>query len=307
MATNIADLKAKQCNANYVWDFVLMLNWICSTDSCTQRHGGFLRWSPIQERGDTVKCVAFSFILTAFKWKLIKHTKIYWGIKKCLLLQLYKSISVEFPFKVSIHNKLWSQTGRWMKSHVDWGGTYGCISSCMIVKHSLLYNTTSHGQPPHVEYGVGRTHRWKNTHRWDLGNVSCGWPDCKRAETHQDYVQTAPSQFLPRKNLNIELDHLWDGHRQTGGGGGGRGGENGLGHWNSGQKWFYYPDFPNLDWGVSRSDPSSVWRRPSSTSSRGGFMPLTPAICPPANMSWVWGSALCWTEVGRALESSDLD
>lgn len=35
--------------------------------------------------------------------------------------------------------------------------------------------------------------------------------------------------------------------------------------------------------------------------------PLTPAICPPANMSWVWGNTLCWTEVERPLESSDLD
>lgn len=38
-----------------------------------------------------------------------------------------------------------------------------------------------------------------------------------------------------------------------------------------------------------------------------GNRPLTPAICPPANISWVWGNTLCWTEVGRALESSDLD
>lgn len=35
--------------------------------------------------------------------------------------------------------------------------------------------------------------------------------------------------------------------------------------------------------------------------------PLTPAICPPANISWVWGNTLCWTEAGRAAESSDFD
>ena len=42
-------------------------------------------------------------------------------------------------------------------------------------------------------------------------------------------------------------------------------------------------------------------------SKQRGKWPLTPAICPPANISWVWGNTLCWTEVVRAFESSDLD
>lgn len=54
-------------------------------------------------------------------------------------------------------------------------------------------------------------------------------------------------------------------------------------------------------WGVNQE----LWLR--FNWKQWGNRPLTPAICPPANISWVWGNTLCWTEVGRALESSDLD
>lgn len=157
-------------------------------------------------------------------------------------------------------------------------------STCTMNIHSYIAQ-----QQPHSSRPVFSTTVWPQIVREWIWNVSC--PDHEYT-THQGYVQTHPSVEEFGHSLKTTGTN-----RQAGRG------ETSLCYKIRTSNDFITQSFSKgwSCWGVT---PDS-WL--CFDSNQWGNRPLTPAICPPANISWVWGNTLCWTEVGRALESSDLD
>lgn len=202
---------------------------------------------------------------------------------------------------IIVTTPIWAQTGKWRENSCSWARhkcKWACwchvqTQICMHSKHSLPLSTiaAAFNQASLCNYGMGSGRTWM-----DMKYVVwLAWPWVFR------HIKAMSKHILPFSVME-EFGHSLQTtgmNRQTGRG------DTSLSHRIRASDHFITRFFSQgwSCWGVT----PCAWLQHGFNSKQWRNRPLTPAICPPANISWVWGNTLCWTEVGRALESSDLD